>query len=226
MRMREDSPRTSGSSVNGFLSRGSESGPIELDDKYNKPPKADAEERLWMGMPVSVLKERVSVLAGLMVVQSLSGMILARFEDMIQKHVVVTLFLTMLVGAGGNAGNQSTVNVIRGLATGQVNHGNAASVVLVESKMGLALGVVLATLAWARVLFTGGDMVSATAIGVSVFFIVATSTMVGAGLPILLHWNGVDAAHAGPAIQVLMDIVGVTITCFICASLFTMFHVE
>jgi hypothetical protein len=135
------------------------------DDKFNKPPRADAEERQWLGMPVSVLKERVSVLAGLMVVQSLSGIILARFEDMIQKHVVVTLFLTMLVGAGGNAGNQSTVNVIRGLATGQVNNGNATTVVLVESKMGLALGVVLASLAWARVLFTGGDMVSAIAIG-------------------------------------------------------------
>jgi hypothetical protein len=30
---------------------------------------------------------------------------------------VITLFLTMLVGAGGNAGNQSAIQVIRGLAT-------------------------------------------------------------------------------------------------------------
>ena len=118
-----------------------------------------------MGMPLSVLKERVYVLAGLMVIQSLSGMILARFEDMIQKHVVVTLFLTMLVGAGGNAGNQSTVNIIRGLATGQVNNGNASTVVIVEGKMGLTLGIVLATLAWARVLLSGHDSVSAMAIG-------------------------------------------------------------
>lgn len=32
-----------------------------------------------------------------------------------QDHLVVTLFLTMLVGAGGNAGNQSAIKVIRGL---------------------------------------------------------------------------------------------------------------
>ena len=31
---------------------------------------------------------------------------------------MVTLFLTTLVGAGGNAGNQSSIKVIRGLATG------------------------------------------------------------------------------------------------------------
>ena len=62
--------------------------------------------------------------------------------------------------------------------------------------------------------------------GASVFCIVATSTIVGAALPILLHRNGIDAAHAGPAIQVLMDIVGVTITCLICAQLFTYFGVQ
>jgi len=196
------------------------------DDKYNKPRRPDAEERLWLGMPVSVLQERVGVLAILMVFQSASGMILSRFEDMLQKHVVVTLFLTMLVGAGGNAGNQSTVNIIRGLATGQVNNSNARSVVLVEAKLGLALGLVLAMLAWARVMITAGDTVSAMAIGASVFFIVATSTIVGAALPILLHRSGLDAAHAGPAIQVLMDIVGVTITCLICAQLFSYFGVH
>lgn len=34
---------------------------------------------------------------------------------LVQDHLVVTLFLTMLVGAGGNAGNQSAIKVIRGL---------------------------------------------------------------------------------------------------------------
>ena len=38
----------------------------------------------------------------------------------LQEHLVVTLFLTMLVGAGGNAGNQSAIKVIRGLATGSI----------------------------------------------------------------------------------------------------------
>ena len=47
-----------------------------------------------------------------------------------------------------------------------------------------------------------------------------------AALPILLHRSGLDAAHAGPAIQVLMDIVGVSITCLICAQLFSYFGVH
>ena len=131
------------------------------DDKYNKRPQTEEE---WFGMPIGVLRERMSVLTGLMVIQSASGIILGQFEELIQKHVVVTLFLTMLVGAGGNAGNQSTVNVIRGLATGQVNRATAANVVLTESKMGVVLGAVLATVAWLRVILTGGGFVSAIAI--------------------------------------------------------------
>lgn len=32
-------------------------------------------------------------------------------QTLLREHVVVTLFLTMLVGAGGNAGNQSAIKV-------------------------------------------------------------------------------------------------------------------
>ena len=46
--------------------------------------------------------------------------LLASYEDVLKQHSVVVFFLTMLVGAGGNAGNQAAVRVIRGLAVGAV----------------------------------------------------------------------------------------------------------
>ena len=53
-------------------------------------------------------------LLGLLVLQSSSSFILDRYEALIREHLFITLFLTMLVGAGGNAGNQSAIKVIRG----------------------------------------------------------------------------------------------------------------
>ena len=50
-----------------------------------------------------------------------SSFILASFEKLLQRHSVIVFFLTMLVGAGGNAGNQAAVLVIRGLATGEIS---------------------------------------------------------------------------------------------------------
>ena len=40
---------------------------------------------------------------------------LEQYQELLKQHLVVTVFLTMLVGAGGNAGNQSAIKVIRGL---------------------------------------------------------------------------------------------------------------
>uniref|UniRef100_A0A7R9U878 SLC41A/MgtE integral membrane domain-containing protein n=2 Tax=Pinguiococcus pyrenoidosus TaxID=172671 RepID=A0A7R9U878_9STRA len=158
-----------------------------------------------------------------MVVQSLSGMILGSFEALIQDHVVITLFLTMLVGAGGNAGNQATVNIIRGLATGEVNNRTRWAILRNEANLGLVLGLLLSGVAFLRVAIWKGDLVSAFAIGAACLVIVSLSVLVGAALPLLFVHFGIDAAHAGPAIQVAMDIIGVTFTCIICSAIFAAF---
>ena len=54
---------------------------------------------------------------GLLIIQSTSSFVLNQYEDLLRDHIVVTLFLTMLVGAGGNAGNQSAIKVIRALVS-------------------------------------------------------------------------------------------------------------
>ena len=48
-------------------------------------------------------------LLGLLVLQSTSSFVLDSYQELLRNHLVVTLFLTMLVGAGGNAGNQSAI---------------------------------------------------------------------------------------------------------------------
>ena len=57
----------------------------------------------------AALKDRAYWLVGLLTLQSMSGLILARNELLLQTHPVIIYFLTMLVGAGGNAGNQAAV---------------------------------------------------------------------------------------------------------------------
>ena len=58
---------------------------------------------------LDALKSRANWLVGLLALQSCSGFILARNEVLLQDHPVIVYFLTMLVGAGGNAGNQASV---------------------------------------------------------------------------------------------------------------------
>jgi hypothetical protein len=55
------------------------------------------------------LVDRGAWLVGLLVLQSFSSFIIQRNEILLQNHTVIVRFLTMLVGAGGNAGNQASV---------------------------------------------------------------------------------------------------------------------
>ena len=56
----------------------------------------------------------------------------------------------MLVGAGGNAGNQASVRVIRGLALGTLNEQTQAQFLMRELKMAGALSVILSLAGFLR----------------------------------------------------------------------------
>lgn len=157
-------------------------------------------------------------LVGLLVLQSSSSFILDSYQELIKEHLVVTLFLTMLVGAGGNSGNQSAIKVIRGLATGSMTTSadSIRKVLRQQASVGLLLGTLLAAAGWIRVFVTNGDATNATAISLSLFLIVLASVLAGAALPFGLARAGIDPANAGTSIQVLMDVAGVCITCITC----------
>lgn len=158
---------------------------------------------------------RIAWLVTLLVIQSLVSIILQRFQGIVQHHPVVLYYLTMLIGTGGNAGSQSTVLVIRGLATGKCKPQDYFSVIFEQCRTGLALAVILTAVSFFRMFLFEGDGYEVLAVCVSMFVIVGTSVIMGTLLPIAFKLLRIDPAHAGAAIQVLMDMVGVTLTCLI-----------
>jgi len=58
---------------------------------------------------VKSIADRAGWLVGLLILQSCSSFILSSNQGLLQSHIVLVQFLTMLVGAGGNAGNQASV---------------------------------------------------------------------------------------------------------------------
>ena len=59
------------------------------------------------------VKSRGQWLLMLMLFQSGSSFVLNHYEALVREHLVLTLFLTMLVGAGGNAGAQSAMQTLQ-----------------------------------------------------------------------------------------------------------------
>lgn len=174
---------------------------------------------------LEIAGRRLFVLVGLLILQSSSQVVLQRFEKLISTNVIIPLFLTMLVGAGGNAGNQAAVSAITGILSGEL-HGAGALVRVLKKEVVVALccGSTLAVIGFARVyLFYSNEEVQPTpvfvtvfAITLALFLIVVSSVLMGATLPFLLQRLHLNVEHAAPAIQVVMDILGVTICCATC----------
>jgi len=164
------------------------------------------------------LYDRSRWLIGLLLFQSLSSFILHYNEKILQSHPSLIYFLTMLVGAGGNAGNQATVRGIRAIAIGKLSLETAHSFVYSELIMAFAISGLLGIFGFFRVILSAGCTMSETAtITTALVLIVYSSIAVGAVLPILFYKFGIDPAHSSTTIQVLMDIAGVLIVSSIAA---------
>jgi cation transporter-like permease len=166
------------------------------------------------------LFDRSSWLIGLLIFQSLSSFILRYNESLLQKHPVIIFYLTMLVGAGGNAGNQATVKAIRGIALGILTEQSSLKFIFKEISTGFCLAIILGIFGFLRVTVIGSTGVrEAFAITLALTTIVFSSVAIGATLPIVFQKVGIDPAHSSTTIQVIMDILGVVITCGVATRL-------
>jgi Mg/Co/Ni transporter MgtE len=171
------------------------------------------------------LKERGVWLIGLLLVQSCSSFILAFNEKLLQNHPTVIYFLTMLVGSGGNCGNQASVKCIKGLAIGALKSKKSIITFLIrELFMAIALSFLLGTVGFIRALLTSQQTSYQEIMGItgSLIVIVFFSIVIGSILPIILLAYSFDPAHASTSIQVIMDISGVLITCFVSSCIFSL----
>lgn len=166
------------------------------------------------------LFDRGGWLIGLLIFQSCSSFILSANEELLRSHPSIVYFLTMLVGAGGNAGNQAAVRVIRGIAVGAVNERSIGLFMKRELFMAFSLSALLGMTGLVRALLSAQTSLAETvAITLTLMIIVFISIITGALLPLLLQRYRLDPAHSSTSIQVIMDISGVLITCFMATTI-------
>jgi magnesium transporter len=166
-------------------------------------------------------KKRVVWIVSLAAVGIISGIIIHRYENALEKLLILALYMPMVADTGGNAGSQAATVVVRALALGQITVGNWFKILWKEAKISLLLAVCLGLLAYGKVLFLSWetDIPSAYSLPLIAFMIslalalqVVTATVIGAGLPLLVkRFGGDPAVAASPAITTVVDITGLLI---------------
>ncbi len=167
-----------------------------------------------------IFRTRIPWLLILMLSSTFTGIIISGFETALEKLVVLTAFIPMIMGTGGNSGSQASVTVIRGLSLGEVEIKDVLKVLWKEIRVSVLCGVVIAVATFLKVYFIDGLVMGTENVSLVVSLVVAltlcvtviVAKIIGCVLPILAKKMGFDpAVMASPFITTLVDAISLLV---------------
>jgi magnesium transporter len=170
---------------------------------------------------LELIRKRAGWLCVLFLAEMLTTSAMQTYEDELEKAIVLSLFIPLIMSSGGNSGSQATSLVIRALALQDVQLRDWWRVMLRELPTGIMLGAILGALGAARIaiwqwlgLFDYGPhwTLVALTIATTLVGIVTLGSLVGAILPFISKRLGFDPATASaPFVATLVDVTGIVI---------------
>ena len=171
---------------------------------------------------LSIIRKRVGWLCVLFAGSLLTATVIARFETALDRAVVLSLFIPLIISSGGNSGSQATSLIIRAMALGEVTLADWWRVARRELASGLVLGSVLGVLGFLRVVVWHAmgwtpepyryPVRLGLTIGGALLGVVTFGSLSGSMLPFVLSKLGLDPASASaPFVATLVDVTGLMI---------------
>jgi magnesium transporter len=175
-----------------------------------KPYLKTSAIRLWIS--------RIPWLLLLMLSATLTSKIISSYEQALAACAILTAFIPMIMGTGGNAGGQASVTVIRGLSLDEIRLKDTLLVVWKEMRVSLLCGLTLAPFAFLKVMYLDGLYAEPDGVQISVivsatlFLVVISAKLVGCLLPLLVKAARLDpAVVANPFITTVVDALALVV---------------
>jgi len=161
---------------------------------------------------------RIPWLLVLMICASFTGLILNHYQAILDPTLLLTLllFLPMIMDAGGNAGSQTSVTIVRSISLEDIEFSDFFRVVLKEFCVALLCGLTLAVIAFVKIWFVDGmllhnetvTMTMTIAVCAALLLTILAAKLIGCILPMLAEKLKIDPAMVtSPLITTLVDIV-------------------
>ena len=176
-------------------------------------------------------KQRIPWLLLLMISATFTSAIIKSYEGRLSTSgalgIILTAFIPMLMGTGGNAGGQSSSTIIRSLSLGEVRMGNILRVLWKELRVSILCGITLAVASFIKTLvldfrcdFSADNINVSIVVSLTLFATVIMAKLVGSSLPILAKRIGLDpAVMASPFITTIVDAISLLIYFAIASAL-------
>ena len=158
-----------------------------------------------------IYKKRVPWLLILMLSATFTSTIISSFDSMLASVIILSSFIPMITGSGGNAGSQASVSVIRALSLGEIEFKSMFVVLWKELRVAVLCGLTLAAANFIKLMLfdlRGHDNAFVIALVVSLTLVgtIIMAKIVGSSLPLLSSKIGLDpAVMANPLISTVCD---------------------
>ena len=198
-------------------------GILTVDDALGILEEADREDQARIGgsetlrqpylttSVATLVRSRVVWLLVLAIGAALTVEVLDTFESTLAEVVTLALFVPLLIGTGGNTGNQAATTVTRALALQDVTPRDITKVLGREFRVGLCLGLILGAVGFTitSLLF---DRSIGTVIGLTLLSVCTMAATVGGAMPLLAKAVRADpAVFSNPFITTFVDASGLVI---------------
>lgn len=158
-----------------------------------------------------IYRKRIPWLLVLMLSATFTSTIISSFEGALASVIVLSSFIPMITGSGGNAGSQASVSVIRALSLGEIEFKSMFKVLWKELRVSILCGATLAAANFIKLMIfdlNGNPNAFMIALVVSLTLLgtIMMSKLVGSSLPLLASKIGFDpAVMANPLISTVCD---------------------
>jgi magnesium transporter len=140
-----------------------------------------------------------------------AAFIMGTFESIISDHAILFFFTPLIAAMAGNVGVQSSAIIVQGIANDDIK-GSIGARLSKELFLSLLNGLILAVLLFLSTWIWKGELLTASAVSLSLIAVIIIAGLVGTFIPLFLDKRGIDPAVAtGPFITTSNDIFGILI---------------
>ena len=156
-------------------------------------------------------KNRIIWLLVLMLAATIAGAIIDSFEGAFEALPIsfakLGAFIPMLMGAGGNAGAQSSTIIIRGMALGEIVKTDILKIIWRETRIAIVCSLILGAANFIRIFFMyDQDYTLAWVVTISLCVTLIVAKTIGCILPVAAKtFNRDPAVMAAPLITTIVD---------------------
>jgi magnesium transporter len=198
----------------------------EATEDIHKMGGLEALDEPYMSASIfDLVRRRGTWLSALFIGQLLTASAMSHFGARvgagIEKVLVLTIFLPLIISSGGNSGSQATTLVIRAMAVREIALRDWLRVFRRELACGLLLGLWLGLLGLVRVIiwqhlgwydYSEFYLLLGLTVMVSLLGVVVWGTLVGSMLPFIIRRLGFDpAVSSAPFVATLVDVTGLVL---------------